>query len=285
MIRSCDIKDPKSTPIKWWPKVEALAKPRTFTFEPGLNILWGKNGSGKTTVIKLLARLLHCEQSGAPVVTEHSVRELFDGFGFGDEKAPGKLKKAITLDHDGQGVRHFDPTVAVGLMGGMSAFDWDFGMEGIQNTMFKGSAGQTTMFRIDKIIGALLKGEPAEIDRRIKAEGVNDSWAKQLKVAEHFLKGSGKKGQPTVLLDEPERSFDLPTQVMIWRFIRAYSKQVQFIVASHSFFALGLPGVNYIELTDGYLEQGLICQHILREWAGEEPSILPPEKKAKAKSA
>lgn len=284
MIRSFEVKDPKVTPVKWWAQVEALAKPRMFKFKPGLNILWGKNGSGKTTVLKAMARLFHCEQSGVSVVTQTSVQDLFGGV-FSVKGDPAKLKKSLIIRHDGQGVRHFDPSHAVGLQGGGASFDWDFGMEGIRNTMFKGSAGETTMSRINQLIGQLLGGEVPKIDQRIQARNANDVWAPQIKAAEHFLKGSGKKGQPTVLLDEPERSFDLPTQVMVWRFIRAASKDVQFIVASHSFFALGIPNANYIELTDGYLEQALVCQHILQGWSDEDPTLPPPEKVEAARKA
>lgn len=155
MIEKLEVTDPSNTFISWWEKVPALAKPRTFEFKPGLNILWGKNGSGKSTIIKLLARMFHCEASGSPVITENSIQELVDPFRYarqGDKKTLSKVKDAIKINHDGQPVRCFDPSVAAGLIGGMAAFDWDFGMEGIQNTLFRGSSGQTTMFRFDKLI-------------------------------------------------------------------------------------------------------------------------------------
>ena len=259
MIRYIDIKDPKGMPIKWWADVEALKKPRKFTFKKGLNILWGPNGSGKTTVIKALARMLHCGQSGNPAVTQTSVDDLFEAFGFGSgDSVCETLKAAVKLSHDGQGVRHFDPSHAAGLTGGGSAFDWDFGMEGIQNTMFKGSAGQTTMMRMDKVVGSIIRREVPEVDLRMNEKTVNDLWAARIKTAKHFLKGTGKKGQPTVLLDEPERSFDFDFQFRIWNLIRMFAPEVQFIVASHSFFALRLPEANYIELTPGYLDPHLI---------------------------
>jgi len=131
------ILDPKGTHISWWENVEALNKPQTFKFKPGINVLWGKNGSGKTTIIKAIARLTHCEQSGSPVVTQTSISNLFDRF-FTDT---ADFRKAVKLSHDGQGVRYFDPGNTVGLFGG--SFDYDFLGEGIGNTMFKGSAGQT----------------------------------------------------------------------------------------------------------------------------------------------
>ena len=62
------------------------------------------------------------------------------------------LKSGITFEHDGHGVRHFDPSHAAGLLGGGSAFDDDFFSSGVMNAMFKGSAGQTTGFRFDELL-------------------------------------------------------------------------------------------------------------------------------------
>ena len=273
MIHSFEIKDPDKTHIAWWAKVPALAKPRTFEFRPGLNILWGKNGSGKTTVVKALAQLFHCEQSGQPVVTQTSIENLFDRFRFGEDKEQKAFVKAISLKHDGQGVRYFDPSVAVGLFGGIAAFDWDFSGEGVANAMFKGSAGQTTMFRMDKLLGSIAEGKVPKVERRVKEHSFNSTWSERLKIAERFLKGSGEVGPPTVLLDEPERSFDLPHQIAVWRFIRATTSRVQYIVASHALYALNIPEAHYIEMEPEYLDQSCRCLKALTGWADEKPAL------------
>lgn len=69
MIYKLSIKDPAKTPVRWLAKVDAIQQQRVFEFKPGLNILWGRNGSGKTSLIKVLARLFHCEQGNHPLVT------------------------------------------------------------------------------------------------------------------------------------------------------------------------------------------------------------------------
>jgi predicted ATPase len=279
MIHSFDIKDPAKTHIPWLAKVPALAKPRTFEFGPGLNVLWGPNGSGKTTVVKALARLFHCEQGGVPFVTETSLQELFYG-PRSRIKEPSDLLEGMVLQHDGQGVRYFDPSVATGLAAGGAAFDWDFGTEGLSNVMFKGSAGQTTMFRFDSLLKAMRFGQVPEVKYKVHEDRVNDVWAGYLRVAKKFLDGSGEKGLLTILLDEPERSFDLPTQVAIWRYIRSYAAKFQIIVASHSFFALNIPEAKYIEMGSGYLSRSLACLALLQKWGEEDPIPIPPLTKA-----
>ena len=277
MIYKLDIIDPTKTPVPWLARVEALAKPRTFEFKPGLNILWGRNGSGKTTLTKVIARLLHCEQGNQPTVTQESLSDLV-GHGFDNVD---DLTRGLKITHDGQGVRHFDPGHAVGLMGGAAAFDWAFGEEGLANAMFKGSAGQTTMFRFDRIINEVVAGEVPAVAWQFPRDHSSSMWAKRVKIAERVLKGNAEKGQPTILLDEPERSYDLNAQVGVWRFLRAYADQVQFIVASHSLFALKIPDAHYVELSPRYLAGSEAVLDILQKWPEEKPQ-KPPKSATKA---
>lgn len=265
MIHTFEIKDPEKTHIPWMSKVQTLAKPRKFEFTPGLNILWGRNGSGKSTLIKAIARLTHCEQGGRPCVTRESMGRLVSYAGTYVSSRRAQLLKAkaegvigaVALQHDGQGVRFFDPSNAVGLVGGGAAFDDDFFGEGVANVMFKGSAGEQTKFRFEVMAQAILQGEAPRVEWRIDKSAA--SWDERVKVAEFFLQGSGEEGPPTILLDEPERSYDLPTQMRIWRVIQTCSAKIQFIVASHSVFALQIPEAHYIEMENGYLDESLRC--------------------------
>jgi energy-coupling factor transporter ATP-binding protein EcfA2 len=275
VIHKLDILNATQTPVPWLSSVEAFKTPRTFEFKPGLNVLWGRNGSGKTSLTKVLARLFHCEQGNHPTVSQESLSELV-----GERFHPIDLAKGLSVEHDGQGVRHFDPGHAVGLMAGGAAFDWDFGTEGIQNQMFKGSAGQTNMFRFDRILNEIIAGKVPEVEWKIRRELVSDVWRERIDRAKSLLKKNGKKGPPTILLDEPERSYDLNAQVGVWRLLRAYSDQVQFIVASHSLFALKIPDAHYIELSPRYLAGSEAVLDILQKWPEEKPS-KPPKEAAK----
>jgi energy-coupling factor transporter ATP-binding protein EcfA2 len=282
MIYKLNIKDSAKTPVQWLAKVDALKQRRVFEFKPGLNILWGRNGSGKTSLTKVLARLFHCEQGNHPLVTQESLRQLV---GDGALEAVD-IQKGLQIVHDGQGVRHFDPGCAVGLMGGMAAFDWDFGAEGISNTMFKGSAGQTTMFRFDRLAQEIVASEVPEVSWKFSRERAGkDIWGRRVTLAARLLEGNAPKGQPTILLDEPERSYDLNTQIGIWRFLRAYADQIQFIVASHSLFALKIPEAHYIELSPGYLTGAEAALGILQTWPTEKPPKVSKGAAAEARGA
>jgi predicted ATPase len=273
VIYSVNIVDPGATPVMWLDKVPTLKEPREFVFSPGLNILWGRNGSGKSTLLKLLAMIFHCEQGGYPVLTQTSVGDLCERMRFKDQVGE-KLRSSVAIKHDGQGVRFFNPSQAVGLTAGGAAFDGDFMHEGMMNVMRKASAGQTTMARFNKFGDDLLYNRPApEVEDKLKGVFYNDLWEEWLTIARDFLKGNAKKGPSTILLDEPERSVDLPLQVQCWRIMRAQAKRGQLIVASHSLFALNIPEANYIEMEANYMGLAKKCLALLPEWAKEDPAF------------
>jgi predicted ATPase len=246
MISEITISDPTNTCIPWWEKVVSLQGKTSIQFKPGLNILWGGNGSGKSTLIKCIARMLHSEQGGKTTVTGHSIREIIK---YKDRKNT-YLNGAYPI-HDGQSVIYFDPDNLIGLIGGQ--FDDDFFMEGIANNFKERmSTGQKNMERMLGAFATIYKQTTPPIEWKT---------AKNPEI-ELYLQGTLEKGQPTVLLDEPERSLSLKHQYGMWRNLALRgSKQTQIIAASHSVFALDLPGAHYIEMTPGdLLESQTILQ-------------------------
>lgn len=167
-------------------------------------------------------------------------------------KAGAGMKAGVVPVHDGQRTVHFDPDHAVGLVGGMAGFDYDFGMEGMFNATFRGSQGETTLKRQAQALSGIARPDEhrPKIEWKIRRDGAE---GKQI---EEFLQGTIPVGQKTALLDEPDRSLSMKRQDGLWwnlasRLATATSG-VQVIAVSHSPFALRLPGVNYIDLVPGY---------------------------------
>lgn len=208
-------------------------------FQPGLNIIFAPNGTGKSTILKMMAQMTACEQGGVSTITEAWVRDVSRG--------NKSHLEGIKAQHDGQAVMYANPRQAVGLIGGMAAFDDDFFTEGFAETQLKESTGMTTLARMTKILG-VLNGKTPMPDKIMQKNGeLND-------VTKEMLKASIAKGQQTILLDEPESGLALHVQSNLWMMMErgAQTHNLQIIVATHSPFALATLA-NYIELQPGYL--------------------------------
>lgn len=262
MIHELRVQSKKYACPEWWAKVPQLAKRKKWPFEPGLNILWGPNGSGKSTILLAMAHMFHCWQSGLPFVTQESLHKLFPiklSPAFRDKKVNREWLNGIVPIHDGAPCVFVDPSKSMGAFGG-AALDDSFMIEQISETMVKGSAGQMTGYRM----GALqqLLDDDVAVRWKMNKDHVNSLWADRCKIVEKFLKGTvAESGPGTALLDEPDRSLDIPSQVQFWKVLPRLAARIQIIVATHSILAVNIEGANYIELEKGYLKQ---CREVLK---------------------
>lgn len=271
MISKITINDPTALPISWWTKAPCLKDIKEITFKPGLNVLWGKNGSGKSSVLRLIAKMFHAEAGRFSFITGSSTHDILP---FKSSKNPNPAERlfgSVTIAHDGQGVMYFDPDHRPGLIGGMAGFDDHFMTEGIQSIFMKGSSGELGLNNMIKLLEGMKSGDKIvpKWERKPNQDVLN------------FFKPSIPDGPPTFLLDEPDRSVDIPSQFGLWKFLQnaAEKKGVQIIVASHSVFATSVNCANYIEFTNGYLEA---CRGTI---AASRPKVRKTDERAEAKGA
>lgn len=64
MITSIRIDDNKKTPFKYIPKIKAFKNRSEFIFKPGVNVIVGKNGSGKINLLNMISEVMLCEKKG-----------------------------------------------------------------------------------------------------------------------------------------------------------------------------------------------------------------------------
>lgn len=244
MISEIDFSDlPKSKVFAYAKELDFFKTHTKVEFEPGLNILFGPNGCGKSTILRMAALTLAAEQGGVSTITSTWLSDIFD-FG-GECKLDG-----IQVSHDGQPLMYGNPRNAVGLFGGGAAFDDDFFSEGLANIQSKASTGLTTMNRLNRMLAVALGKAPfpAKVDERVNG-------STRHKAAMALLKASIPVGQQTLIFDEPESGLGIPVQGNLFGVLHKAAKEngFQLIVATHSAFALGLPGCNYIEMSPGYI--------------------------------
>lgn len=246
-------------------EVPFFAKRKSLAFKPGLNILFGPNGCGKSTVLRMLARTMCAMQGGISVVTEQAVSDNVDMIGaLGRGRRSGRtaMKHQVNLAiaHDGQPVVFCDPRASIGFLAGGAAFDSDFFGEGVRESLTAGrrSTGQAALSRMSVAL-AIMAGDagfPTEVVAQVHRKHVNSTWGEALDVLEAAMAGTISKGQSTLLLDEPEANFSLAWQARLWELIANpdVAARYQVIVASHSAFALGIKHANYIDFQPGMRE-------------------------------
>lgn len=209
-------------------------------FKPGLNIIFAPNGTGKSTILSMMATATASKQGGYSVVTRdwngRFDTECMDG---------------INVSHDGQAVMYCNPRQAVGLIGGQAAFDDEFFSEGLYDLKLNESTGKTTIARLGKVLGIIGGKDPFEskIEYRVPEDQIKEERRK-------LLEPQIEKGQQSILLDEPESGLAIHVQNNIFTMLdkAAKEKNLQIIVATHSLFALSCVDANFIELQPGYIK-------------------------------
>jgi predicted ATPase len=254
MISEIDFSElKKSKEFAYAEKLDFFKTHKKVEFKPGLNVLFGPNGCGKSTILRMAAMTLAAEQGGVSTITTTWLNDIFD-FG-GECKLEG-----IKVSHDGQPLMYGNPRNAVGLFGGGAAFDDDFFSEGIANIQSKASTGLTTMNRLNRMLAVALGKAPfpAKFDERVKG-------STRHKAAMALLKASIPVGQQTLIFDEPESGLGLPVQGNLFSILHEAAKKnnFQLIIATHSAFALGLPNCNFIEMSPDYLNNSRVALEVL----------------------
>lgn len=243
MIRRLVVRDPRQAVVPWWGVVESLRNLDEICFDEGLNILWGRNGSGKSTVVRALAELTHSYQGGVSKVTRSSLRAFFP------QGAPPRF--GVVLEHDGQAARSFVAGKEYGVSG--AGMDDDFFDLGLRTTLLRASSGQA---QISWVSETLRHRDWPTVEWFIEEEKAATACKDQLRQTREVLfTPQIPPGPRTVLLDEPDRSLDMDNLEVFWKLLpRIAARGYQIIVATHSGFALDIPDARYIDLSPGYVE-------------------------------
>lgn len=278
MIYDLVIDDPEATPVLHWEKVPFLSEVKSISFRPGLNILFGQNGTGKSTIIEGMARLLHCREMNWPVVTRHSV-SLF-------ARSDGILATGLRLEHDGQPARYLGIEPAAIVPDAKATEKITIVMQEGRATRgraaTKMSSGQASVAKLIRF----LKHDAVKTRYKLKTSDVGPAMKATWDAAVASVKGgkhvAGTPKQQIVLLDEVDHNLDFAHQAMVWKTLRALVDEGkhQVIIASHSPFAVNVPGAHYIETSPGYLDAARKALRMLHEDDDESVESVKVRRKA-----
>lgn len=253
MIHSILVDDPKTTPAScgYWPEVSWLKNVERIDFKPGLNIVFGKNGSGKSTLISALATLMHCKQTNWPLVTKQSC-ELF-------LRSNGNIARGLHVEQDGQPCRYLGiadmDAIPDGRVVKLALAMTEHGKHASRG-YHEMSSGQKSIVRLLRF----LRHDAKKTGYRLKTSSVTTDFRPIYNAAvwslKHPVTVKGAPKQQTILLDEVDLSLDFAHQAAVWSQLRKMISdgKHQVIVASHSPFAVNVPGAHYIETSEGYLD-------------------------------
>lgn len=207
-----------------------------FQFSPGLNILSGSNGCGKTSILKMIKA--YC---GIP-----------NGYG-GWSRISDKLALGAQVkSHFPYAYRTYSPgqsdcaviwdgTATFYNEGDIKTDQWQWfthrsiasedGMtteaEHMDTMMEKPSSGQYRIKKLNKLF-EMLKNPPD----LFKAYSSHPAEMAEIE----YIRSLPRTGRVTLLLDEPERALALPKQMELFKLLNDMSKDYQIIIATHSPF-------------------------------------------------
>ena len=245
-------------------------KLRTFEFTDDINVIIGRNGSGKSVLLKIIKTLCGIQKNSTHATMIDPLHIRKDFLGGNDDSNfysyPEYLNKTledrgypkVEMDWDGSITHYltpefFDPKNLWDMWdnpidtGGQKLFETS---EVLNSFMDDYSAGEGGIKILGKLFN-LIQEYPEPMD----SARINSVWLEADKRFHMWIDSMPKDGKPTLLIDELDARLDLDNQKAYWNYIHHLTKTWQVIVVSHSYFGFKVDGVNHIPLDKLYFEK------------------------------
>lgn len=245
-----------------------LCKDRTFRFADGVNVLFGENGTGKSTILRTIAEY-GLTRGGWSSVNWFS-DEVSTGGKFDPEKARRRIAHdairndakldldSLTFMYTGKTVDPDTDLANVGLGFGVGRAITDLAWKVCETP----SSGQEAAHRVNNSLETLSWqfsipsadiGVMELLDDHTNAGRKNPRLAEGALMSAEFYRRHRSGERMVVLLDEPEEHLSLLRTVKLYNeTLPALAEYYQVIVASHSPFALMCNGMNVVSMDDEY---------------------------------
>jgi energy-coupling factor transporter ATP-binding protein EcfA2 len=227
-------------------------KDKNFEFSEGFNCLFGPNGCGKSSILKIIKAYCAIEKGGwsclsDPIKLPATLPSHFPAVY--SIYSPGNC--IAKVDWDGSPSFFNEGDVKI------DGFSWFFtnekmsedgitnGDEHLENMATKPSSGQYRLQKLNKIFNIL--ENPPKITAKTP-EG-------------QYISSLPRNGKITILLDEPERALSLPKQMELFDILSNLSEKYQIIVATHSPFILFQENVEIFDFEKNYSQ---LCINIFK---------------------
>lgn len=244
MVEKVVVKNNKNTPIDYLPELKAFKDGSVFEFKKGVNIIVGKNGCGKTTLMNLIRKYLLVDLSECSAGEFNcNINDICDCFGDkhvydGVGVYADYQRNTFRLCHAGERTRNDD------------VFADEYSVNEFFGQKFS-STGEGVLKSLDSLFGRIFsKGARLKFDYT----QFKSNYKPYMRyIADHVVEGD----EWTVLMDEPDRNLDIENIEQIHGILNIHKEHVQIIAVIHNpLLILSLaknPDVNIIEMTKGYV--------------------------------
>jgi predicted ATPase len=219
---------------------------KIIDFTDGMNIIWGKNGTGKSLLLRTMANYCFVENTAGGGWSQKDIFFRFSSYDYKynmQDKNLSNIHKfdknsKIDIDWSGKAAfyMHHDQIIDdIHTLGyEMNGSEWIHGLGKIRDVYKKHSFHPSTGQLIKGVIEMLLKIEAPDFSK-LKEGEYRDDINEYVKLRKETFQGNDK---PTLLLDEVDSQLDLFNQMWFHKeVVPKLLEKYQIIMASHSIFA------------------------------------------------
>lgn len=232
---------------------------RIFKFKPGINVLFGPNGVGKSVLLKTLKAYSGIGTAGGWTFFNDPLSLASSNF---PAAYLGLTPSKCTADVGWDGTPSFfnDGDIKVDdtffYMNSRLSYDGITSeAEQFEILANKPSSGQYRIKKFNQVFN-MIRNVPHYTASDIPPGYKYSDCLKEL----NYWNSLPKTGPQTILLDEPERAIGIPLQKKVFHEIIPQFKDLQIILATHSIFCLDMEDTNYIDFEPGYIQE---CRDVI----------------------
>ena len=245
MVEKVVIRDNKKTPLEYISKLRAFKNGKEYVFKPGVNIIVGENGCGKTTLLKLIRNYLLVDSRECDA-GEFNCNTLALHDNFVDKNLLDGVEVYADYYRNTFRLLHKDEKTKDDICSSSADFYEHF-------EQLHSSTGEGVTIALDNLFHHMFDKNAHLTFDYLQFKDVFPEYLKY--IAEHIIEGN----EWTILMDEPDRNLSINKIKQLKGILDFHKPQTQLICVIHNpLLIMALknnPDVNIIEMTRGYVNR------------------------------